>query len=84
MKTEPIQITQWVDLEGCYHNSKDGAYDANHDLHLLFRKYIEEELLVTFSDGSYDELSTTNLIWQMLEFTPECIKKVIKIMKEKQ
>ena len=83
MKNEPIQITQWVDLEGCYHNSKEEASRSNNELHLLFMEYIEEELLITFSNGVCDKLCTTNNIWQMLEFTPECIKKIIKIMGEK-
>ena len=62
------------------HASQESAERANHEINLQFRKYIQEELLITFRDGRGDELQTTLNIWQMLDFTPECIARISHIM----
>lgn len=80
MKNDPIVKTVYVDFLGQSFDTKQDAERSNNDLHLTFRKYIEEELIVTFSDGKVDKLKTTNQLWKSLDFTPECIKSIISIM----
>jgi len=70
----------YIDYLGQQHNSQESAERENHEISVQFRKYIQEELLVAFSDGGIDELQTTLNIWQMLDFTPECIAKISHIM----
>ena len=43
----------------------------------------QEELISTFSDGKVDNLQTTLNIWQMLDFTPTCIARVLHFMSKK-
>lgn len=74
--------TVYIDFLGCHHDTKESAERSNHDIHLEFRKYIEEELIRTFSDGKVDMLATTQAIWQGLEFTPECVRNIYNIMKK--
>ena len=62
------------------HASQESAERANHEISLQFRKYIQEELLIAFKNGGVDELQTTLNIWQMLDFTPECIARISHIM----
>ncbi len=76
----PKTITVYVDLLNQEHPTEKEAYDSSHKIHLNFRKYIEEELLATFSDGGIDKLATTQNIWDVLEFTPECIQKICSII----
>lgn len=73
----------YIDLVGDSHNSLAQAGQVNHEIHLRFRKYIEEELLKVFDDTRYDKLGTTKSLWDALEFTPECIAKINQIMLEK-
>ena len=70
----------YIDYLGRTHDSQESAENENHEISLQFRKYIQEELLVAFSDGGIDKLQTTLNIWQMLDFTPECIAKISHIM----
>lgn len=70
----------YIDYLGQHHDSQESAENENHEISLQFRKYIQEELLVAFSDGGIDKLRTTLNIWQMLDFTPECIAKISHIM----
>lgn len=72
--------TKYIDFIGNEHDERQEAVDSNHDIQLKFRKYIEEELIMTFSDGMVDKLGTTKELWESLEFTPKCIKNIIKIM----
>lgn len=80
MKTHAIRKTVYADLLGATHLQKADAEMSNHDVQLKFRRYIEEELIRTFSDGKVDNLATTNEIWKALEFTPECVRDIISIM----
>ena len=43
----------------------------------------QEELISTFSDGKVDNLQTTLNIWQMLDFTPTSIARVLHFMSKK-
>ena len=43
----------------------------------------QEELISTFSDGKVDNLQTTLNIWQMLDFTPTSIDRVLHFMSKK-
>lgn len=70
----------YIDYLEKSHDSQESAERENHEISLQFRKYIQEELLVAFSDGGIDKLQTTLNIWQMLDFTPECIAKIAHIM----
>ena len=70
----------YIDYLERTHDSRESAESENHEISLQFRKYIQEELLVTFSGGGVDDLQTTLNIWQMLDFTPECIAKISHIM----
>ena len=70
----------YIDYLGRHHDSRESAESENYEISLQFRKYIQEELLASFSDGGIDELQTTLNIWQMLDFTPECIAKISHIM----
>lgn len=70
----------YIDYLGQHHNSQESAERENHEISLQFRKYIEEELISTFNDGKVNNLQTTLNIWQMLDFTPECIAKISHIM----
>lgn len=82
MKQEVKKKTIYLDLIGREHDTEEGAKHNNHDIHLEFRRYIEEELLLSFGDGRIDKLGTSKMIWDCLEFTPECIKNIFKIMNE--
>lgn len=72
--------TVYCDLLGCEYDNIKEAQESNHRIELTFRKYVEEELIKTFSDGGIDNLKTTKEIWDNLEFTPKCIKNIINIM----
>lgn len=74
--------TIYIDFLGCHYDNKEDAERANHEIHLEFRKYIEEELITCFRDGKVDMLSTTYNIWTSLEFTPECVRNIYNIMKK--
>lgn len=82
MKNTLIKKVIFVDFIGREFDKESEAEDSNHDIQLKFRKYIQEELIRTFSDGTVDKMGTTKEIWNCLEFTPECIKNIIKIMEE--
>ena len=73
----------YIDYLGNHHNSSESAERENHEISLQFRKYIQEELISTFTDGKVDNLQTTLNIWQMLDFTDNCIMKVCDIMSKK-
>lgn len=64
--------TLYIDLEGSKYITEEAAKEANHDIELLIRKYLEE-CLITFPDGKLDRLSTTKALWEKLEFTQEWI-----------
>lgn len=70
----------YIDYLEKSHDSRGSAERENHEISLQFRKYIQEELLSTFSDGHINELQTTLNIWQMLDFTPSCIAKISHVM----
>ena len=82
--TELVQEKEvYLDLVGESHDKFTKASASNQQIYLRFRKYIEEELLLTFNDDRYDKLGTTKALWDTLEFTPECIAKINQIMLEK-
>lgn len=64
--------TLFIDLKTPRHLTEEAAKEANHDIELSIRKYLEE-CLVTFSDGKLDKLATTKALWDKLEFTREWI-----------
>lgn len=72
--------TIYIDYLGKHHNSQESAERENYEISLQFRKYIDEELISTFGDGHIDGFKTTLNIWQMLDFTPECIAKIYHII----
>lgn len=74
------QVIRFKDLLGQEWKTKEQAERSSHDIHLKFRNYIQEELLVTFSDGKLNNLATTKLIWESLDFKVECIKEICDIM----
>ena len=81
METNNIpKVTKYLDLLGQEFDDIFDASRSNEHIQLQFRKYIEEECLRTFGDNQYDKLGTTLAIWEALEFTPECIKNICKIM----
>ena len=82
MKQEVKTKTIYLDLINREYDKKEEALDNNRDIQLQFRRYIEEELLLSFGDGRINKLSTTKMLWDCLEFTPECIKNIFKIMDE--
>lgn len=84
MKLEAFSKIVYLDYVGNQFDTKVRAEESNHNIHLKFRKYIEEELIVTFSSGEIDRLATTKMLWDNLEFTPSCIKKYYNIMNEEQ
>ena len=73
----------YIDYLGQKHNSQKSAERENYEISLQFRKYIDEELISTFGNGRIDRFRTTLTIWQMLDFTPECIAKISHIMSKK-
>ena len=75
-----IRVTRYIDLSGQEFDDFSEALESNDNIQLQFRRYIEEECLRTFGDGQYDKLGTTLAIWEALEFTPECIRKIYEIM----
>ena len=64
--------TLYIDLKSSKYFTEEAAKEANHDIELSIRKYLEE-CLVTFSDGRLDKLATTKALWDKLEFTQEWI-----------
>ena len=72
--------TVYIDFIGQEFDSKQEAENSNHKIHLRFRKYIENELLVFFRDGGLDKIGTSRQLWDSLEFTPECIRSIDNIM----
>lgn len=73
----------YIDYLDNHHDSQESAERENHEISLQFRKYIQEELISTFSDGKVDNLQTTLNIWQMLDFTPTSIARVLHFMSKK-
>ena len=64
--------TLYIDLKTSKHITEKAAEEANHNIELSIRKYLEE-CLITFSDGRLDKLATTKALWDKIEFTPEWI-----------
>ena len=79
MNNNAVKKEIFIDLLGQYHDTKEKAEQHNHDIHLVFRNYIANELFVEFEDGRIDKLATTKNIWDMLEFTPKSIKDIYTI-----
>jgi len=79
MKAEIKKRIVYEDLLGVEHSTEQFAIQSNHDIHLVFRNYISNELIRTFSDGKINNLKTTKEIWDNLDFTPECIKRIYEI-----
>lgn len=69
----------FIDLLGKTYDTEKECKEANHQIHLVFRKYIETELIRTFSDGCVDMMQTSNELWKNLEFTSDCIKRIYEI-----
>lgn len=67
---------KYKDLIGREFLSEKDAQLSNHDISLIVRQYIEEELLITFQDCKLDKLGTTNALWTKLDFTYECIQNI--------
>lgn len=82
MNLRLIKRTVYVDILGQVWDTDKECIKSNNGIHLMLRKYIEDELLVTFSDGKIDKLATTKSIWDVLEFTPDCIKNIISYMEK--
>lgn len=78
-----IETVKYRDLIGREFLSEKDAQLSNHDISLMFRQYIDENLLITFNDCKLDKLGTTNSLWINLDFTPECIEKICRIMMSK-
>lgn len=62
----------YYDLLDNEHKTRKEAEEANHSIHLKFRKYLDS-LLVTFDDGRLDKMKTTKNLWDKLTFTKESI-----------
>lgn len=76
MENLVIKKTVFVDFLGKEFDTENEAIQSNHDIHLVFRSYILNELIETFSDGKIDKLKTSKNLWDFLDFTPECIKTI--------
>ena len=81
MKSIVTEKTYYIDLIGQSHDTKEKAEQSNHDIHLKFREYISEEMLITFEDGRLDKLATTLNLWNYLDYSSDCIKSVFQEMK---
>lgn len=79
MENFVIKKTVFVDFLGKQFDTENKAIQSNHDIHLVFRNYISNELIETFSDGKINKLKTSKNLWDFLDFTPECIKRIYNI-----
>ena len=79
MQNLVIKKTVFVDFLGKEFDTEDKAIQSNHDIHFVFRNYISNELIETFSDGRIDNLKTSKNIWDFLDFTPGCIKRIYEL-----
>ena len=84
MNNKAIKVKVYEDILGVHHDIKRNAESINHELHLEFRKYIQDDLFVFFSDGGLDKIATTKNIWDKLEFTQDCIRRVSDIMFDRE
>ena len=83
MRTSIVKSkTVYINLLNQSFDKEKDAIESNHQIHLEFRKYIQEELIIVFSDCKVNNLSTSLNIWETLDFTPECIRNIIKIMRK--
>ena len=84
MNNKAKKIKVYEDILGVYHENKKNAESINHEIHLEFRKYIQDDLFVFFEDGRIDKLATTRNIWNKLEFTQDCIRKTSDTMFDRE
>ena len=80
MNRESNKRVIYVDYLDNEFKNRDDADRSNKEIELKFRKYIENNLLSTFSDGCIDKLKTTNNIFSNLDFTKVCISNIIKMI----
>ena len=78
-----VGTMKYKDLIGREFLSEKDAQLSNHDISLIVRKYIDDELLITFQDSRLDRMGTTNKLWVNLDFTSECIENIYNIMMRK-